>query len=130
MPIYLFQNPETEEVIEVLQKMKDKHVYFDENGLEWKRIWVNPQMRVGSYLDPYCSKDFHMSNANKNYTLGEVWDRAAEMSAARAEKEGGVDPIKEKWKQDYSKKRNGTKYTPDGKGLMGGGDIPNVEFTD
>ena len=52
MPIYLFQNPETEEVIEVLQKMKDKHVYFDENGLEWKRIWVNPQMRVGSYLDP------------------------------------------------------------------------------
>jgi hypothetical protein len=128
MPIYLYQNPKTQEVIEVIQKMKDDHVYFDESGLEWKRIWVNPQMRVGSYLDPYSFKDFDMTSANKNYTVGEVWERAAEMSGKRAEIEGGVDPIKEKWKKDYSKKRKGTKYTPDGKGLMGGGEAPSIEM--
>jgi predicted nucleic acid-binding Zn ribbon protein len=38
MPIYLYQNPETDEVLEVLQGMNDKHEYFDEQGIEWKRV--------------------------------------------------------------------------------------------
>ena len=39
MPIYQFIHPETEEVIEVLQSMKQDHVYIDEHGVEWNRVW-------------------------------------------------------------------------------------------
>ena len=58
-----------------------------------------------------------------------MWDKSAELSAKRAEKNGGIDPVKEQWKKDYSKKRKGAKYTPGGN-LLGGTDVPNVEITD
>ena len=40
MPIYIYQNPITEEVIEVVQSMSEDHIYFDESGLKWKRVFV------------------------------------------------------------------------------------------
>jgi len=39
MPAYTFQHPKTEEVIEVTQSMTDEHVYIDEKGVRWKRVW-------------------------------------------------------------------------------------------
>lgn len=39
MPIYTFQHPKTEEIVEITQSMTDKHVYVDEKGIEWKRVW-------------------------------------------------------------------------------------------
>ena len=39
MPLYTFQHPKTKEVIEVNQSMTDKHVYTDEKGVEWNRVW-------------------------------------------------------------------------------------------
>jgi len=32
------------------------------------------------------------------------------MSAKRAEKAGGIDPVKKQYLEDYSKKRNGAKH--------------------
>ena len=42
MPLYVFQHPKTKETIEVLQSMKDDHVYTDENGVAWDRVWGQP----------------------------------------------------------------------------------------
>lgn len=41
MPIYLFKNPKTGKIKEVIQKMTERHVYL-ENGVEWERIFTSP----------------------------------------------------------------------------------------
>jgi hypothetical protein len=110
--------------------MTEKHIYIDNDGLEWKRVWTPANFSIDGTINPWSEKQFKETAESKNYTLGEMWDRSAEMSAARAEKEGGVDPVKKQWEKDYSKKRKGAKYTKDGSSLMGGGDAPSVEFTD
>ena len=40
MPFYIFINPDTQEEIEVQQRMTEPHVYIDENGLEWQRVFT------------------------------------------------------------------------------------------
>ena len=127
MSIYIFENPRTGEIKELSQKMSDEHVYIDEEGLEWKRLWTPINFSIDGKINPWSKNSFETSTQDKNYTLGEMWDRSAEMSAARADKEGGVDPVAEQWKKDYSKKRKGTKYTKDGN-LMGKIDAVNVEL--
>ena len=129
MPIYIFQNPETQETIEVIQRMAESHTYVDEDGLEWSRVWVTSSINMDGNVDVWSNKDFHKSTENKNYTMGDMWDKSAELSATRAAKNGGIDPVKEQWKKDYSKERKGTKYSKDGN-LLGGTDVPTVEFTD
>lgn len=128
MPIYSFEHPETGEVLEVVQRMTDKHAYFDEDGTEWRRVWHPANFNIDGTINPWSPKQFNEVSDGKNYTLGEMWDKSAEMSAKRAEKEGGVDPVKEQWEKDYSKKRKGTKYTPEGN-LLGGSSDANVEIS-
>jgi hypothetical protein len=110
MPIYEYQNPETGELIEVLQTMVEDHVYFDSDGLEWKRVFTAPNMSVDSQIDPYSSKDFVQKTENKKGTIGDMMDYSKELSQERAEKNGGVDPVKEKYYKDYSDKRKGAKH--------------------
>ena len=69
MPIYIFKNPETNETIEVIQRMRDKHVYVDDNGVEWKRVWVPSTINVDGTSSVWESKDFHRTTENKNYTV-------------------------------------------------------------
>jgi predicted nucleic acid-binding Zn ribbon protein len=129
MPIYIFQNPKTQETIEVVQRMTEKHAYTDSDNLEWNRVWLTSSINMDGTISAWSSNDFHKTTENKNYTMGEMWDKSAELSAARAGKNGGVDPVKEQWKKDYSKQRKGTKYS-EGGNLLGGTDAPTVEFTD
>ncbi len=113
MPIYLFKNESTGEVHEVVYHMNDDKNYrgpknTDKEGV-WKRVWIKPQMGVDMVrVDPYSSSDF-VKATNKKGTVGDLWDRSAELSAKRAEKEG-LDPVKEKFFQDYSAKRHGKKH--------------------
>ena len=58
MPLYLFKNPNTSEVIEIIQSMKEEHIYVDSSGLEWERVWVNPNMSTDSEIDPFSERDF------------------------------------------------------------------------
>lgn len=115
MPIYVYQNPETNELIEVVQSMKEEHVFFDKNGLEWKRVFMPSQLNTEGTIDPWSNKDFVEKTRNKKGTYGDLLDRSAELSNARAEKNGGVDPIKKKYFKDYSKKRGGVKHPQDRK---------------
>ena len=58
MPLYIFQNPKTEEVIEVLQSMNEEHKYLNNDGLEYTRLYTIPNCSIDSRIDPYSSKDF------------------------------------------------------------------------
>ena len=112
MPIYIYQNPKTEEYIEVIQTMHEDHVYHDEAGLEWKRIFTSPNMAIDLDTDPFSENSF-IEKTKEAGTLGDMWDRSAEMSAKRAEKAGGVDPLKKDYFKKYSKERGGSKHLKD-----------------
>ena len=58
MPIYSFINPDTGEEIELVQSMKEPHVYVDENGLEWKRVWSLPNAAIDAEIDPFDKQAF------------------------------------------------------------------------
>ena len=110
MPLYLYENKETEEVIEVLQGMSEVHEYQGECGTQkglWRRVYVNPGLSSDTKMDAFNSKSFVASTVNKNDTFGDLQNRAAEASAIRAQKNGGKDPVKEKYYEDYKKKTNG-----------------------
>jgi hypothetical protein len=108
MPQYLYQHPESEDVIEVFQHMNDVHEYVDETGVKWNRLFTKPNASIDTEVDPYSSKDF-VKITNKPGTMGDLWDRSAELSNKRSEKEG-KDPVKEKFYDSYSKKHNGSKH--------------------
>ena len=110
MPIYIYQNPKTEEYIEIIQSMNDKHIYIDEDDLEWKRIFLSSQLKTESSIDPWSDTDFIEKTKNTKGSYGDMLDRSAELSNKRAEQNGGIDPIKQKYYKDYSKKRGGAKH--------------------
>lgn len=109
MPYYLYSNPETGEVKEILQKMTDKHIY-EEEGIRWNRIFTVPQVGIDTIkLDPFSSKDFLKKTQTKG-TLGSLIDRSKEMSEKRKDKEG-CDPVQQKYFSEYSAKRKGRKHS-------------------
>ena len=110
MPLYLYENKETGEVVEVLQGMNDLHEYRGSNGREkglWRRVYVNPTLSSDTKVDAFDQKSFLNSTVNKNDTYGNLFDRSKEASEIRASKNGGKDPIKEKYYANYNRKTNG-----------------------
>jgi len=108
MPTYIYQNPKTEEIIEVIQTMNEEHKFF-KNGIEWKRVFINPKVSIDTQINPHSEKDFHEKLKSKNYSLGDLWDKSKELSEQR-EKVLGKDPVKEKTINDYEKKTKGSKH--------------------
>lgn len=103
MPLYTFQNPDNEdEIEEVYFKMNDekKHIV---NGVEWNRIYTKPNASIHTQVDPFSLNDFRKATTNKKLTVGDLMDKSAELSEKRAEKNNGLDPIKEKMYSDYEK---------------------------
>ncbi|MGA0119949.1 MAG: hypothetical protein ACO3HJ_00685 [Methylophilaceae bacterium] len=110
MPLYLYENKQTGEVLEVLQGMNDVHEYHGKDGTEkglWRRVYVNPNMSTDTKLDPFSSKSFIASTVSKKDSYGDLFQRSAEASAMRAEKAGGIDPVKQKTYDNYRKMTNG-----------------------
>ena len=63
MPLYTFQHPKTKEVIEINQSMTDKHVYTDEKGVEWNRVW-DTSYQVGVITRELIQGKRKVSNVN------------------------------------------------------------------
>ena len=114
MPLYIFEHPETGEIIEVLQRMKDKHEYVDEKGIEWRRIFTSPGATIDTQVDPFSKSQFVDKTKGKGMTMGQLWDESARASEKRA-KILGKDPVKEKYFKDYSGKRQGVVHQDDPK---------------
>ena len=113
MPLYLYESKKTGEVREVLQSMSEVHEYHGEDGSEkgdWSRVYVNPTISTDTKLDPFSADSFRASTLGKNDSYGDLFARSAEASHLRAEKNGGVDPVKEKHYAEYSKTRGGKQH--------------------
>lgn len=101
MPYYSYRNEETGEEIELLQSVHVEHTYVTE-GVVWQRIWQAPQIGVPK-TDPFSKKQW-MEKTDKPGTYGDLWDRSAELSHMRAEKEGREDPVKAQFKKEQDAK--------------------------
>jgi hypothetical protein len=103
MPIYEYTNPETDEVIEVVQGMTDKHVFVDDQGVEWLRVFNVPNAAIDSDIDPFSKSDFLKATAKKGMTAGDMMDLSEKLSKKR-ESSRGLDPVKDKTVTAYEKK--------------------------
>lgn len=108
MGLYVYENPKTGETVEVFQKMTEPHVYV-KKGVTWKRVWLKPQASIDTHVDAHSAKDF-VKVTNRGGTVGDLWDRSAELSAKRADKEGGRDPIREAYLDKFEKTHKGTQH--------------------
>jgi len=108
MPIYLFENPKTKEIIEIFQNMKDDHIFFDKDGLEFKRVFTSPNYSIDSKIDPFSSKDFAEKTRNKKGTIGDLLNKSKELS----DKRGGEsnDPVLKQYLSSYSQEK-GVKHS-------------------
>jgi hypothetical protein len=113
MPLYIFEHPETEEVLEIVQGMKEAHIYVDEKGVEWKRVYTPTNFAIDGNLNSISSaNDFNEKTKGKNYTQGDLQDISREASDKR-EKQMGKDPLKEKWFNKYAQERAGKRHPED-----------------
>ena len=97
MPTYIFENPETGEYIEVVQKMNAFHIYIDYDGLEWRRVWHCPNASIDTDFSADMSEsEFVRKTENKGGTMGDLWDASAELSSKREQKYG-KDKVKDKY---------------------------------
>ena len=113
MPMYLFENPDTGEVVEVFFHMNDEKSHVGDDGVEWNRVYGNPQLSTKASIDPWSNSDFVNKTAEKKGSLGDLLDHSSELSAKRAEQHDGVDPVKQKYFKKYSEERHGAKHAKD-----------------
>jgi hypothetical protein len=107
MPIYLYQNPKTGKVKEIIQSVHDIHEY-SENGIKWDRIFTAPELNTFEKLGAESTaRQFSELTGKQKGTMGDLWDRSKELSDKRKKLYGGADPVKKKYYQDWSKKRKG-----------------------
>jgi hypothetical protein len=108
MPLYVFQHPEDENLTkDIFFNMNDDKKFVDEEGTEWKRVFLGSQLSCEASIDPWDNADFVNKTANKKGSYGDLLDKSAELSAQRAEQNGGIDPVKQKYYKNYSEKRKG-----------------------
>jgi peroxiredoxin len=105
---YLFENPVTHEVISVIQRMTEPHL-FEKDGIKYNRIFISPQTSIDTKINPFSSKEFIEKTGKKSGNLGNVLDLSKELSEKR-QQITGKDEIKEKYFESYSKKRKGHQH--------------------
>jgi hypothetical protein len=112
MPVYIYQNPKSKQVVELIQSINDTHEYTDESGLKWDRVYTVPQVGIDTKLDAFSTgNDFVEKTKNKKDSIGHLWDRSKELSEKRKSK-FGEDKLKTKYLENWSKKRKGRKPPP------------------
>jgi predicted nucleic acid-binding Zn ribbon protein len=117
MPIYIYKNPDTKEFIEIIQTMSEEHIYVDEFGLEWKRVFTVPHASIDTKNDAWSHNDFVEKTGKMKGTVGDVLDYSAELSERRAQSDGKEDPVKRKAFDDY-KKQTGKQHLSDRKKVI------------
>lgn len=106
MPVYLFSNPKDENnIVEVVMSVHDKHEFY-KDGVKWNREFTIPTTAIDTKWNHNDPKDFVRKTSQKRGTIGDLWEKSAELSSKR-EKEQGKDKVKETFYKNYSKSRGG-----------------------
>lgn len=112
MPLYTYEHPENGKTLDLVQSMNEDHIFIDDKGVKWNRVFYAPQASIDSKIDAFDSKAFKDSTANKKGSYGDLIDQSKELSQVRKDK-AGYDPIQEKYFKNYKDKRRGVKHPLD-----------------
>lgn len=102
MPLYSYINDETGEVVELLQTMGEPHQYVFA-GVAWRRLFTPPQLAMDTKIDPWNARQF-LDKTSKGGSIGELWDRSAELKEIREEKTGQPDQIVANFEKEKGRK--------------------------
>ena len=114
-PIYTYKHPDREEYIDIIQAMREEHVYVDKEGVKWEREYTSPNAQIKDTIDPFNKNQFLQKTADSKGTMGDLIDRSRELSEKRKEVLG-KDPAQEKFFDNYAKDRKGKRHWDDPKG--------------
>lgn len=113
MPEYIYQHPNSQKIKIIVQSIHDIHEYTDEEGIKWNRIFTAPQLKTESSMnETTTAQQFSEYIGKTKGSVGDLWDRSAELSEKRT-KIYGQDPVKKQYFKDWSKKRKGKKHPKD-----------------
>jgi hypothetical protein len=101
MPFYTYSHPKTGKTIDIQQSMTEPHVYVDDSGVEWRRVFYPVTFAFDTQLDGHDAKSF-VRKTEKGGTLGDIMDLSREMSEKRGGE--GNDEVKVKYEKDKQKK--------------------------
>lgn len=116
MPLYSFTNKTTGQSEDIFFSYKEVpkigEEWMDETGEIWIRATHLPQAAPNGLkpIDPHSSKQFVNKTGAMKGTVGDLWTASEELSAKRAEKNGGIDPVREKHFDQFEKSRRGTTH--------------------
>ena len=79
MPEYLFENPDTGEVIAITQGIDEEHSYSEEGRL-FNRVFTVPNTSIDSNPDPFSAQQFTEKTKDMKGSMGDMWDYSAELS--------------------------------------------------
>lgn len=107
MPLYDFEHVESGEIITVHLDLKQPQAAYqkqERDGKVYRRIYTVPNAAQNILAGTLTQDDFRRVTTDKGLTVGKMQDISREMSADRAAKNGGLDPVKEKFYKDYERK--------------------------
>jgi hypothetical protein len=114
MPVHQFTHDPTGETIEVYVAATaptSEHQRQTKDGKVYKRVYAMPltATNMATRIGDGTRDDFRKCvDGKKGLKLGDTWEISAEMSAKRAERNNGLDPVKEegyaKWLKETGKK--------------------------
>jgi len=110
MPAYDFYNEEFGETISVylpLSATDKERAEQIVDGKIYKRVFEAPFAAIDSIVKDCSLEEFKRVTNKPNMKVGDMWKISAEMSAQRADKNGGYDEKREKFYKDYEKKTGG-----------------------
>jgi hypothetical protein len=104
MALYQYIDDDNGRVYDVVQGMNEVHEFFVE-GKKLRRVFFPPQTAIDTRCDAHSAADFVKVTNKRGGTIGELMDRAKELS----EKRGGVDgdPIARKHYDKYKTSHDG-----------------------
>lgn len=101
MPIHQYEHPETGKTIDVYvpaNASTTEHSLQIVEGQVYKRVYSAPLVaqNLGTRHGDATAADFQRCTGGKRgFKLGDAWEVSAEMSAKRADRNGGLDPVAE-----------------------------------
>jgi len=110
MPAYDFYNEEFGETISVylpLSATDKERAEQIVDGKIYKRVFAAPLAAIDSIVKDCSLEEFKRVTNKPNMKVGDMWKISAEMSAQRADKNGGYDENREKFYKSYEKKTGG-----------------------
>ena len=101
MGLYQFKHPKKEKYVEVFQKMQDEHVFVDDKGITWERVWSVPQAKITITIDPNNPNSFLDATSKIKGSIGDLCDLSQECGNKRSKhSDNERDKVKDKFSKN------------------------------